>query len=94
MVINYRSLLNFDQLVHFEKIVEKCIYNNLINKVVDCIAVERRICIVRKLLVKAGRLLCACSVVISPLVVEGCKTRYYQPKEPDGLEEFAKKSRQ
>lgn len=45
----------------------------------------------RKLLVKAGRLLCACSVVISPLVVEGCKTRYYQPKEPDGLEEFAKK---
>ena len=42
MVINYRSLLNFDQLVHFEKIVEKCIYNNLINIVVDCIAVERR----------------------------------------------------
>lgn len=45
VVINYRSLLNFDQLVHFEKIVEKCIYNNLINIVVDCIAVERRICL-------------------------------------------------
>ena len=94
MVINCRSLLNFDQLVHFEKIVEICIYNNLLYLVVVCIAVDRRICILRKLVVKAGRLLCACSVVISPLVVEGCKTRYYQPKEPDGLEEFAKKSRQ
>lgn len=45
----------------------------------------------RKLLVKIGSLLCACAVTISPLVVEGCRTRYYQPKEPDGLKEFVQR---
>lgn len=45
----------------------------------------------RKLLVKIGSLLCACAVTISPLVVEGCRVRYYQPKEPDGLKEFVQR---
>lgn len=38
-----------------------------------------------------GCRLCAAAALIAPLASETCKTRYYQPVEPDGLAEFAMK---
>lgn len=47
----------------------------------------------RKILVKLGQVLCACAAVIAPVVVEGCRIRYYQPEEPAGLKEFASRKK-
>lgn len=43
------------------------------------------------LICKYGFRLCAFAAVVAPLASQTCKTRYYQPKEPDGLTQFADK---
>ena len=43
----------------------------------------------QQLICKYGVQLCAVAMAISPLISEGCKSKYYQPKEPDGFAEFA-----
>ena len=43
------------------------------------------------ILSKFGTLMIALAVIAAPLASEICRTRYYQPEEPEGLEAFAKK---
>ena len=44
-----------------------------------------------KIICKYGCKLCAVAVLVAPLATQACKTKYYQPKEPEGLREFAMK---
>ena len=44
-----------------------------------------------KIICKYGCKLCAAAVFGAPLASQACKTKYYQPKEPAGLKEFAMK---
>ena len=43
---------------------------------------------VKKILLKYGSLFCAVSLTIVPYISEKCRIIWYQPKEPDGFEEF------
>ncbi|MGN0395385.1 MAG: cyclic lactone autoinducer peptide [Coprococcus sp.] len=36
-----------------------------------------------------GAALCALVIAVAPIAVNSCRYKLYQPKEPDGLEEFA-----
>lgn len=46
---------------------------------------------VQPFICKYGVQLCAMAMAISPLISEFCRSRYYQPQEPDGFAEFAHK---
>ncbi len=45
----------------------------------------------KKLLLILGQLMMLFAVCMAPLVSQGCRTWWYQPKEPEGFTEFAKK---
>lgn len=45
----------------------------------------------RKILVKYGNVLCALAVLVAPMAARTCRLLYYEPKEPEGLDEFVKR---
>ena len=44
--------------------------------------------------IKKAKVLCSFAVVAATFASNGCVTKWYQPKEPEGLEEFVKKFRE
>ncbi len=48
---------------------------------------------VRKIIEKYGKLICMVAVLITTFGLNDCKGSWYQPKEPEGLEEFIKNKR-
>ena len=48
---------------------------------------------ITKVLINSGTRLCALSVVMASITPMCCRGSWYQPEEPDGLEEFLGKSK-
>ncbi len=48
---------------------------------------------VKKWLVKHGNAICAVAVSLASLSSLCCRGHWYQPEEPEGLKEFAKKEK-
>jgi len=44
--------------------------------------------LVSKLVERHGSSLCTLVTVVAPVAVNNCRSRLYQPKEPEGLEDF------
>lgn len=44
---------------------------------------------IKKMLVKYGKAVCAVAVSLASVSSLCCRGHWYQPKEPDGLKEFA-----
>lgn len=49
--------------------------------------------IITKVLINNGTRLCALAVVMASISPMCCRGNWYQPKEPDGLEEFLGRSK-
>ena len=47
----------------------------------------------RKKVIKISQYLCYVAIFITSIGINDCKTKWYQPKEPEGLEEFLKNHR-
>lgn len=43
---------------------------------------------VKKIVKMAGKVLCMAACAVAPMASEICRCKYYQPKEPDGFEDF------
>lgn len=44
--------------------------------------------LLEKLICKVGIPLCSLATLVAPMVSRGCRIRFYQPEEPEGLQEF------
>lgn len=42
----------------------------------------------KKFLKKYGAIICMIAVAVAPMASEFCRVKYYQPKEPEGLDKL------
>ncbi len=46
---------------------------------------------IAKFIAKYGATICALALMVAPCAAEPCRTFWYQPAEPEGFSEFAKR---
>lgn len=45
----------------------------------------------KKIIIKYGKSICSLAMSMALLASQSCRLRLYEPKEPEGLREFAKR---
>ena len=47
--------------------------------------------VLKQFVIQFSPQLCSFAMMVAAIAVSGCKRNFYQPREPDGLAEFAEK---